>query len=634
MRNGAILDRPGRELRHAARRLLRSPAFTLATVLTLALAISANVAIFTVVQRVVLNPLPYGDSRRLLSLYNGAPVRNVSSGVNLSLQLYYQYLDRARTLDGLALYRVDERTLTGAGAPERVRVARTTPSLAPVLRTSPELGRWFTEEEGALGGSPVALISYGFWVRRYGHDSGVLGQRLTLDGVSTTVVGVMGPSFAFPDPRVDIWIPDPMSPTMATSPAVAGVFDYSAIARLRDGATLADARAELTRLTHDLASISPGNGYDQMNSTATTLIDAMVGGVARTLWILLAAVGLVLLVACANVANLFMVRCDAKQREVAVRRALGSGTGGIAGYFLAESAWLALAGGALGLALAWGAVRLLVVLGPTNLPRLHEVHIDGMTIAFTVALSFATGAACGVIPLLRLGPLTESLHESGRSNTASRTRHRARQVLMGGQVALALVLLVASGLMLRSFQKLRAIDPGFNPTSALTSESDCRQLTIQIVIAWSRRTVRFSNVCLSCLASRRSPRPRVYRFRLMGVSVVPCLWSGESFHLAPMRRSSGTQLSPAISLKRWERGSFADEALIDMTSSGTSRSLSWTRRSSRSRSPIRIQSANAYVWEIRRSAPPSVGSPSSASSPTRRRARLRSRHLCRRSTCR
>ena len=468
MRTGAILDRLGRELRHAARRLLRSPAFTLATVLTLALAISANVAIFTIVQRVVLNPLPYGDSGRLLSLNNGAPVRNVGSGINLSLQLYYQYLDRARTLDGLAFYRVDERTLTGAGAPERVRVARTTPSLAPVLRTSPELGRWFTEDEGAPGGSPVALISYGFWVRRYGHDSSVLGQRLTLDGVSTTVVGVMGPSFAFPDPRVDIWIPDPMSPTMATSPAVAGVFDYSAIARLRDGATLADARAELTRLTHDLASISPGNGYDQMNSTATTLIDAMVGGVARTLWILLAAVGLVLLVACANVANLFMVRCDAKQREVAVRRALGSGTGGIAGYFLAESAWLALAGGALGLALAWGAVRLLVVLGPTSLPRLHEVHIDGMTIAFTVALSFATGAACGVIPLLRLGPLTESLHESGRSNTASRTRHRARQVLMGGQVALALVLLVASGLMLRSFQKLRAIDPGFNPTSALT----------------------------------------------------------------------------------------------------------------------------------------------------------------------
>ena len=272
MRTGAILDRLGRELRHAARRLLRSPAFTLATVLTLALAIGANVTMFTVVQRVVLNPLPYGDSGRLLSLNNGAPVRNVSSGLNLSLQLYYQYLDRARTLDGVALYRVDERTLTGAGVPERVRVARTTPSLAPVLLTSPQRGRWFTEEEGVSGASPVAAISHGFWARRYRNDSSVLGQQIVLDGIPTTVVGVMWPSFAFPDPRVDIWTPDPISRTLATSPSVAGVFDYSAIGRLREGATLADARAELTRLTHDLAPISPGNGYDQMISMATISI--------------------------------------------------------------------------------------------------------------------------------------------------------------------------------------------------------------------------------------------------------------------------------------------------------------------------------------------------------------------------
>jgi putative ABC transport system permease protein len=468
MRAGAILDRLGRELRHAARRLLRSPAFALATVLTLALAIAANVAIFTLVQRVILNPLPYGDPGRLLALNNGAPVRSVSSGINLSLQLYYQYLDRARTLDGLALYRVDERTLTGAGVPERVRVARTTPSLAPVLRVNPEQGRWFAEEEGAPGVSPVAAISHGFWTRRYGNDPNVIGRTLVLDGTSTTVIGVMRPSFAFPDPRVDIWIPDPMSRTMAASPAVAGVFDYSAIARLRQGATLADARAELTRLTHDLAPISPGNGYDQMISTATTLIDAMVGRVAHTLWFLLAAVGLVLIVACANVANLFMVRSDAKQREVAVRRALGAGSGGIAGYFFAESAWLALAGGALGLALAWAAVHLVVAFGPSSLPRLHEVRIDDVTIAFTVALSLATATACGAIPLLRLGPLSVSLRESARSHTLSRTRHRARHVLMSGQVALALVLLVSSGLMLRSFQKLRAIDPGFDARSALT----------------------------------------------------------------------------------------------------------------------------------------------------------------------
>jgi putative ABC transport system permease protein len=466
MRTGAALERMGREIRHAARRLVRSPAFTLATVMTLALAIGANVAIFTVVHRVVLNPLPYGDSGRLLALDIGFPARNIRSGVSLTLQLYYQYLDRARTLEGLAVYRADERTLTGQGVPERVRVVRTTASLAPVLRVSPEQGRWFTEQEGAPGASPVAVLSHGFWARRYGQDPRVLGRLVTLDSVPTSVVGVMPPSFAFPDPRVDIWIPDAVSRAVASSNA--GVYDFAGVGRLRRGATIEDARTELTRLAADLAPANPGQGYDMLVSAPTTLIDATVGLISRTLWTLLASVGLVLLVACANVTNLFLVRSEAKQREVAVRRALGAGSGGIAGYFLAESAWLAVAGGALGFVLASGAVRLLVALGPTNLPRLQELRLDGVALAFTVVLSLAIGAACGSIPLMRLGPLAVPLHESGRGNTVSRGRHRARHLLMGGQVALALVLLVSSGLMLRSFQKLRAVNPGFDATSTLT----------------------------------------------------------------------------------------------------------------------------------------------------------------------
>jgi putative ABC transport system permease protein len=463
MRTGATLDRLVRELRQAARRLVRTPIFTLATVLTLALAIGANVAIFAVVHRVVLNPLPYGDSGRLVALDHGFPSRNISSGVPLTSELYYQYLDRARTLDALAVYRTDELTLTGQGAPERIRVARTTPSLAMVLRVNPELGRWFTEEEGAPGAPHVAVLSHGLWIRRYGRDPGVLGRHVTLDGAPTTVVGVMPASYAFPDPRIDVWIPAQLS---RAKPDAA--YMLSAVARLRAGATIADARTELTRLAADLAPASPNNGYDRLVSTATTLIDATIGRVARTFWILLASVGLVLLVACANVANLFLVRSEAKQREVAVRRALGAGAGGIAGYFFAESAWLVIASGTVSLLLASGAIHLLVALGPASLPRLPEVRLDAVAVAFTIALTLAIGAVFGCIPLLRLGPLAVSLHESGRGNTASPGRHRARHVLMGGQIALALVLLVASGLMLRSFQKLRGVDPGFDPTSALT----------------------------------------------------------------------------------------------------------------------------------------------------------------------
>jgi len=463
MRTGAALDRVGRELRHAMRRLAGAPLFTLATVLTLALAIGANVAIFAVVYRVVVNPLPYGDSHRLIALDNGMPSRNIAVFNSHTTQLYYQYLDRARTLDGLAIHRTDDQTLTGDGNPERVRVTRTTSSLASVLRVAPAHGCWFTEGEGVPGAPPVAVLSHSLWIRRYGQNPGVLSRLVTLDGVPTTVIGVMPSSFVFPDPQVEAWTPLPL-----TRAGASDNYSFGGVARLREGSSAADARKELDRLAADLERTYPGGGYAQLVSSAKTLIEATVGRVKATLWTLLASVGLVLLVACANVANLFLVRSEAKQREIAVRRALGAGSGGVSAYFLAESAWLSIAGGGVGLALAWGAVHLLVNLGPANLPRLQEVRLDGVALAFTLALSILSGVACGSIPLLRLGPLAASLHESGRVNTASRSHHRVRQVLMGGQIALALVLLVSSGLLLRSFQKLRAIDPGFNATSALT----------------------------------------------------------------------------------------------------------------------------------------------------------------------
>jgi putative ABC transport system permease protein len=459
-----------RDVIFAARRLVRGPGFTLTSVLTLALAIGANAAIFVVVQRVVRNPLPYPDSDRLIALDHGAQRLNLPSGLGMTRGLYYQYLTRARTLDGVAIYAVDDLTLTGNGDPERIRVARTTTTLASVMRVWPALGRWFRDEEGVPGAARVAVLSHGLWMRRYGRDPGILGRPVVVAGVPMEVIGVMPASYAFPDPRVDMWIAEPIARSMGF-----GIWTFRGVGRLRDGVGVADARAELNGLIGDLSRAYPGDANALANgeqikllSAPRTLKETIVGDVARGLWILLVSVGLVLLVACANVANLFLVRSEARQREVAIRVALGAGRLGIARYFFAESVLLSMAGGVIGLALAWGAVRLLVQLGPATLPRLGEVRLDRVAVAYTFVLSVFAALAFGAIPLWRGTSVADSLHESGRGNTASRGRHQARHLLMGGQVALALVLLVASGLMVRSFQKLRAVDPGFDVSSALT----------------------------------------------------------------------------------------------------------------------------------------------------------------------
>ena len=462
-----------RELRHAARRLVRTPAFTLATVATLALAIGANAAIFTLVHRVVLNPLPYPESDRLIELSHGFPRINVPTGIGMTVGLYHHYLDRARTLERVAIYQTGEATLTGSGEPERIRVARATTTLGPALRVAPALGRWFTDEEGVPGAPQAAVLSHGLWARRYGADPGVLGRSATVNGVPTEVVGVMPASFAFPDPGVDIWLP-----VQVTRAAGFGLpYSYVGLGRLRAGASVADARREIDSLIGDLRQAFPGDpgvvgntGEGGLMSAARTLKELTVGGIERAAWILFAAVGLVLLVACANVANLFLVRAEVREREVAVRRALGAGHAGIARLFLAESALLSLAGGLLGVALAFGGVQLLVSFGPATLPRLDEVRLDGVVAAFATGLSLLAALVLGAMPLVRGArpPVAAALHERGRSNTAGRRRHRMRHLLMGGQVALALVLLAASGLMVRSFQHLRQVDPGFDPSSALT----------------------------------------------------------------------------------------------------------------------------------------------------------------------
>lgn len=457
-----MMDTLAQELRHAARRLTRTPIFTAAAATTLALAIAANAAIFTLVYRVVLNPLPYADSGRLIFLDYGIPGRNVPSGVpTMTWQLYHQLADNTRLLDSIAAYTGGSGTLTGSGTPERLVIARGTPSLLSVLRVTPALGRWFTEQEGVPGTPAVAVLTHGFWVRRFGADPAVVGRTIVIDGVPTDVVGVMPVSFAFPRPQIDLW-----QPAQSTRASASFLFSIQGIARLRDDATVTSARAEITNLIEDLARRAPNQ--TGIVSTALPLHEFFVGRIAEALWILLAAVGLLLLVACANIANLFLVRSESRHREVAVRRALGAGTQRLARYFLAESVLLGVVGGIVGLALAWGGVRLLVAFGPVNLPRLNEVRIDAVVVLFTAGLSLLAALAFGAIPLLRLAPITATLHDSGRGQTATRGQHRARQILMTAQVALALVLLVASGLTVRSVQRLRNLDLGFDPASTLS----------------------------------------------------------------------------------------------------------------------------------------------------------------------
>jgi len=459
-----------KEIGFAARRLVRSPAFTIAAVLTLALAIGANAAIFAVVERVLLNPLSYPDSDRLVTLDHGAMVFNLPQGMGITRGYYYLYRERAHSLESLALYAGETATLTGTGEPERIGLTRATPSLASVMRVRPVMGRWFTEDEGRPGAPPRVVLSHGFWMRRFGGDPHVLGRTVALSGVSHEVIGVMPASFDFPDSRTEAWAALQVTRTMGF-----GIWVYNGVARLRDAVSVADARTEMNRLIPDVTNAFPGDPFAIGNSTmlkavaaTRTLKNAMIGDVATGLWIVLAAVSLVLLVACANVANLFLVRSEVRQREVSVRRALGAGRGGIAKYFLAESVLLSAAGSVLGLAIAWAAVQTLVAAGPTTLPRLREIQLDRVSIAYTAAMGLLTAVLFGAVPLIRPDRFATTLNDSARGNTAGRSRHRMRRVLMAGQVALALMLLIASGLMVRSFQKMRNVDPGFNPTSVMT----------------------------------------------------------------------------------------------------------------------------------------------------------------------
>ena len=458
------------ELKYALRGLSRYPGYALAASLTLALGLAANVAIFTVANAVLLRPLPYPESDRILSIRHHAPglgMEDVASSPGLVLR----YRDHARTLSTVAGYRMSDVTLAGRGAPSRIRALVATPDLLDVLATQPTLGRPFTPEDAQKNAAPVAMLTHNLWVSQFGSDATVIGRIIQLDGRATEVIGVMPTGFDFPDPGTRLLLPMYLDPQSGF-----GSLGLSSIARLSAGATLDAAQHEIGQLQQRIPEWFPGIDAELLASfgwgfTVEPLRNRIVAGISRTLWILLATVAFVLLIAGTNVANLFLIRAESRQRELAVRAALGAGRGRIAATFLAESLVLAGAGGAAGLVIAAWAIRLLVANGPAQLPRLHEIRMDPVVFAFAVALSLLAAFVLALVPAATLSarPFTSLVRDSGRGNTASPARQRLRRVLTVTQLATAMVLLVGSGLMVRSAVRMSAIDPGFRPAGVLTA---------------------------------------------------------------------------------------------------------------------------------------------------------------------
>ncbi|HSS50441.1 MAG TPA: ABC transporter permease [Thermoanaerobaculia bacterium] len=461
--------------RSLARELRRGPGFLLIAVVTLGLGIGANAAIFSVVDAVLIRPLPYPESERLVGLWGTAPGLKMDK-IQFSDGAYVLFRRENRVLAEMAIYREGSATLTGGQTPERVGMAGVTGSLFALLRVPPARGRTIQAADEAPGAEKVAVLADSLWRRRFGGDPGAVGSTLRVDGAERRIVGVMPAGFRFPSADAELWLPMTIDPARLRPTD----FNFTAIGRLRPGVSPQRAARELSALVWRIPEVY---GEEELSRgmiesahfgvVVSALRDDVVGAVERVLWVLLGSVGCILVIACANVANLFLVRAERRQREVALRATLGATRGDVVGLFLGESLALSLAGGLLGLGLAWAGVRLLVSLRPPGIPRLEEIGVDGRVLLFALVLALAAGLLCGGLAALRFGfALAPALREGGRGGTAGRETHRARNGLVAAQVAVALVLLVGSGLMVKSFWRLRNVDPGFEPRGVLTLRLD------------------------------------------------------------------------------------------------------------------------------------------------------------------
>lgn len=468
------------EVRQAVRQLRKSPGFSVAAVLTLALGIGGATAIYSVVRGVVLDPLPYPSADRMVRIKNPVP-RVAEAAWNVSSAQYFHLREHATSLEEVGAFRLRGANVRGSGQAQRADVGSVTASTLRLIGARAAIGRVIEEDDDRPGAADVVVLSHGFWQREFGGDPGVVGGVLDVDETPYEVLGVMEagvhlpgePGAASSAGHVDLWRPYRLNPD--------GPFyndhGLSVIGRWSEGVALEDAQEEVARLTSTLPEIYPQvywPGFMDQYGFRAELIplqDYVLGEIAGYLWILFGAVGLVLLIAAANVANLFLVRAEGRRRELAVRAALGAGRAAVARHFLAESLTLAVAGGALALVIGLFGVDWLVARAPANVPRLDNVvGLDAGVFFFAAAVSLLTGAFLAVFPLVRYGrvQVAQLVGQEGRSATSGPQRQRVRSGLVATQVAFALVLIVAAGLLIESFQRLRAVDPGINPEGAVS----------------------------------------------------------------------------------------------------------------------------------------------------------------------
>lgn len=472
------------DLRYAARSLRRSPGFSIVAIITLGLGLGATAAIFTVLNAVVLQPLPYPEPDRLVDIGSRWPGINAEMRIGISPSNYFYFRDHSRTLQDVGIYHATEATVTGDDHPERVRLVEASVGVLRALRARPALGRLISEDDDqpastgpgivAPGPSvPVAVLSHEFWERRFGGDRDIIGKTIWIDSRAVPIVGVLEEGVQLPDRAVDVW------QALGLNPAARATnwHTFGALARLRPGVTLERARSELAAISNRVVELFPTAYSDAfMKQTGfrfdvASMRSIVLGDVGRSLWILFGTVGLVLLIACFNVANLFLARTEGRQQETAIRIALGARSAQLARHYLTESALLALCAAALGIAFASSALELLLAFSPTWIPRLGSVQLGWESIVFTVLISLAVAAAFGLFPVVAARrTIDESRRSGARGSTATRRQHAARSTLVVVQMALALVLLAAAGLMLRSFARLRSVDPGMRPDGILAME--------------------------------------------------------------------------------------------------------------------------------------------------------------------
>ena len=469
-RRSELMHALAQDLRYGWRSFRRTPGFTLVAALTLALGIGATTAIFSVVRAVILRPLPYPDAERITMVWMDNRRMGLREDIHSWANLE-DYRNQNRVFTAIAGYYSTGLNLTGGCAetecePQRVRAGAATADLFTVMRVRPLTGRPFTVAEEQPGSDAVVVISHGLWQRQFGGSESAIGRTVRLNGRERTVIGVMPPDFTFPEARTDVWIPLALDPDDRQNRQA---FGFYAVGRLRDGVSLDRARAEMSTLASALETQYPSNR--DYGVYLVPLPEQVVGPTLRTsLWVMLGAVGAVLLIACANVANLMLSRAAARDREIGVRIALGSGRSRLVRQLLTESMLLALVGGALGLLVAWLGLRALVTLAPEDLPRIGEVRLDAVVLVVTALVTLFTGIAFGLAPALDAwrSNLAVVLREGGRSGAGGARGERTRRILAGAQVALVVILLTGAGLLIRSFGALQSVDLGFRPEGLLT----------------------------------------------------------------------------------------------------------------------------------------------------------------------